>query len=162
MGLHMPVGSRLNRQRGFSYIAMLAMVALLGVALAAIGPLWAEEARREREDDLLRVGRLYAEAIAQYRQASPGSASRYPASLDALVLDTRFVGTVRHLRVLYPDPLDPTRSWGLVRDTEGGIQGVFSRSDAAPLRTVAVELGSVRLPAAARYSDWRFVARAEP
>jgi type II secretory pathway pseudopilin PulG len=157
----MAVGKRPFRQRGFSYVAVLAMVAILGLTLAAVGPLWAEEARREREDDLLRVGRLYAEAIAQYRKSSPGSADRYPPSLDALLLDTRFVGTVRHLRAQYPDPLDPSRPWGLVRDADGGIRGVFSRSDAAPLRTVPVEVGSVRLPPAARYSDWHFIPRAD-
>jgi type II secretory pathway pseudopilin PulG len=150
---------RVGRQRGFSYVAVLAMVALMGLGLAAVGPLWAEEARREREDELLRIGRLYAEAIARYQKASPGSAKRYPPTLEVLLMDTRFVGTVRHLRTLYPDPLQPSRPWGLVRDADGGIRGVFSQSDAPPLRTVPVVLGAVTLAPAARYSDWQFVAR---
>jgi type II secretory pathway pseudopilin PulG len=150
-----------GRQHGFSYVVVLAMVALMGVGLAALGPLWAEEARREREDDLLRIGRLYAEAIVQYRAASPGSAKRYPPTLDALLMDTRFVGTVRYLRTLYPDPLDPSRPWGLLRDADGGIRGVFSQSDAIPMRTVPVVLGRVALPSATRYADWQFVARTE-
>jgi type II secretory pathway pseudopilin PulG len=148
-------------QRGFSYVAVLAMVAVMGLGLAAIGPLWAEEVRREHEDELLRIGRLYAEAIARYQKASPGSARRYPPTLEVLLMDTRFVGTVRHLRSLHPDPLDPARPWGLVRDADGGIRGVFSQSEAPPLRTVAVVLGAVTLAPAARYSDWQFVARIE-
>jgi type II secretory pathway pseudopilin PulG len=150
---------RVGRQRGFSYIAVLAMVALMGIGLAAIGPLWADEARREREDELLRIGRLYAEAIARYQKASPGSAKRYPPTLEVLLMDTRFVGTVRHLRTLYPDPLGPARPWGLLRDADGGIRGVFSQSEAPPLRTVPVVLGAVTLAPATRYSDWQFVAR---
>jgi type II secretory pathway pseudopilin PulG len=150
---------RVGRQRGFSYVAVLAMVALTGIGLAAIGPLWADEARREREDELLRIGRLYAEALARYQKASPGSAKRFPPTLEVLLMDTRFVGTVRHLRTLYPDPLEPARPWGLLRDADGGIRGVFSQSDAPPLRTVPVVLGAMTLAPAARYSDWQFVAR---
>jgi type II secretory pathway pseudopilin PulG len=146
-------------QRGFSYVAVLAMVALMGLGLAAIGPLWAEEARRDREEDLLRIGQLYVEAIVRYQKASPGSAKRFPPTLEVLLMDTRFVGTVRHLRTLYADPLNPSRPWGLVRDADGGIRGVFSQSDAAPLRTVPLQLGSVTLAPAARYADWQFVAR---
>jgi type II secretory pathway pseudopilin PulG len=155
----MPLGSRRGAQRGFTTVALLAMVALMGVSLAAIGPLWAEEVRREREDELLRIGALYAEAIMRYQRTAPGSAKRFPTTLDALLADTRFVGTVRHLRTLYPDPLEPSRPWGLVRDADGAIRGVFSQSEAAPLRTVQVRLGAVTLAPATRYSDWQFVAR---
>jgi type II secretory pathway pseudopilin PulG len=150
---------QVGKQHGFSYVAVLAMIALMGLGLAAIGPLWAEEVRREREDELLRIGRLYAEAIARYQQASPGSAKRFPPTLEVLLTDTRFVGTVRHLRTLYPDPLEPSRPWGLVRDVDGGIRGVFSQSEAPPLRTVPVIIGAVTLAPAARYSDWQFVSR---
>jgi type II secretory pathway pseudopilin PulG len=158
MGASMQLGRR-NNQRGFGYVAVLAMVALMGVGGAAIGPLWAEEARREREVDLLRVGRLYAEAIARYQKAAPGSAKRYPPTLEVLLMDTRFAGTVRHMRTLYADPLDPSRPWGLLRDADGGIRGVYSQSEAVPLRTALLQLGAVTLAPAARYSDWQFVAR---
>jgi type II secretory pathway pseudopilin PulG len=137
------------------------MVALMGIGAAAIGPIWAEESRRDQESDLLRVGTLYAEAIGRYYKASPGSVKRFPPTLDALLEDTRFVGTVRHLRALYADPLGPGQSWGLVRAADGGIRGVYSQSEAVPLRKVPIELGSVTLPAAARYSDWQFIARVE-
>jgi len=148
-------------QAGFSYVAVLAMVALMGIGLAAVGPLWAEESRREREDDLLRVGQLYADAIARYYKASPGSAKRFPPSLELLLMDTRFVGTMRHLRTLYADPVGAGRPWGLVRTSDGGIRGVFSRSEAVPLRTVPVDLGTLTLAPAARYSEWQFVAKVD-
>lgn len=136
---------------------MLALVAVLGIALAAVGPLWAEEAKREREAELLRIGQLYAEAIARYHRMSPGSVKRYPTELGQLLTDTRFVGTVRHLRTLYPDPMTRGQPWTLMRASDGGIQGVASQSAELPLRVTAVQVGAVRLAAAQRYSDWRFV-----
>lgn len=150
----------IRRQGGFSYVVVLALVAVMGIGLAAVGPLWAEESRREREDELLRVGRLYAEAIAGYYKASPGSAKRYPTALEQLVFDARFVGTMRHLRTLYADPTGQ-QPWGLLRAADGGIRGVYSQSEAVPLRRVPVELGALTLAPAARYSEWQFVAKVD-
>ena len=148
--------------RGFAYVGVLVLVALLGTGLAAIGPLWAQEAQREREDDLLRTGQLYAEAIARYRTLSPGSAKRYPMQLEDLLMDMRFVGTVRHLRVLYPDPMTRQKPWRLIRAPDGGIMGVASQSNDMPLRRTAITLGTVNLAAAQRYTDWHFVATPAP
>lgn len=151
---------RAGRSRGFSYVWMLAAIAVLSAGLAVIGPSWADQARRERERELLRIGALYAKAIADYRAASPGSLKQYPLKLEDLLADTRMVGTVRYLRKLYGDPLDPPRPWGVVVDSTGRVQGIYSRSDAEPLRTEALDLGSTSLPAARRYSDWKFIAKA--
>jgi type II secretory pathway pseudopilin PulG len=145
-------------ERGFTYVAVIAMVALMGIGLAALGPVWAEETRREREDELLRIGSLYADAIGAYYEASPGSAKRYPPTLEALTEDTRFVGTMRHLRVAYLDPMTG-QPFALLRRGDGGIVGVHSTSRERPLRTVAVSLGAVTLVAAERYADWHFIAR---
>lgn len=149
---------RSGSAHGFTFVGVLVLVALLGMGLAAIGPLWAQEAQREREEELLRVGRLYAEAIARYRSVSPGSVKLYPSRLEDLLLDTRFVGTVRHLRALYPDPVTRQQPWRLIRATDGGILGVASQSDGIPLRRTPITLGNVTLAAAQRYTDWQFVA----
>lgn len=170
MGRHMRVGDiggglrqgSASAQAGFTYVWLLAAIAILSTGLAAIGPSWSDQVRREREQDLLRVGALYAKAIAAYRVASPGSQKMYPLTLDDLLMDSRMVGTVRHLRKLYPDPLDPERAWGLVLGPDGRVRGVFSQSTDAPLRTEALELASASLPAARRYSDWKFVALEKP
>ena len=148
-------------ERGFIYVWVLALIATLAVGLAAIGPLWSQETKREREDELLRVGKLYAEAIARYYRLSPGSVKRYPPSLEVLVLDTRFVGTVRHLRMLYADPVAAGAAWGLLRAPDGGIRGVYSQSIDAPLRTVAVNMGVTVLAPATRYAEWQFAPKVE-
>jgi type II secretory pathway pseudopilin PulG len=152
---------RPHRERGFTFVIVIALVAVMSIGLAAVGPLWAEEARREREEELLRVGALYAAAINRYRESSPGSAKPYPKSLEALLLDTRFVGTVRHLRSLYPDPVGGGQPWGLVRADDGGIRGVYSLSEAPPLRVGSVQSAVVSLGPASKYSDWLFVVKGD-
>jgi type II secretory pathway pseudopilin PulG len=146
------------KQRGFTLLFMLAAVALVGAALAKIGPMWAQEAQRERETELLRLGSLYAQALQRHRVVSPGSAKTTPKELAALLEDRRFVGTVRHLRKLYPDPMAPNQPWGLLRNADGTIRGVYSTSQEAPLRTEALQLPGLQpLPASAHYADWHFI-----
>lgn len=151
-----------RQQAGLTYIWALAAVALFGLGLAAIGPQFSLEAQREQEKDLLRVGRLYAAAIASYHASSPGALKQYPPNLEALLEDTRFVGTMRHLRRLYPDPIQPDRPWGVVKASDGSIRGVFSISEAPPLRTQALDLGVTVLPPARKYSEWQFVPTTQP
>lgn len=149
-------------QRGFTYVWVLAAIVVMSLGLAAIGPRWADQARREHERELLQIGSLYAKAIAAYYRASPGSLKQYPAKLEDLLVDTRMVGTVRHLRKLYPDPLDPSRAWGVLRGSDGRIRGVYSQSEDEPLRIESLELDSASLAAARRYSDWKFIAKVQP
>lgn len=148
-------------QRGFTYVWALAAVAVLGVGLAAVGPAWHDTIKREREKDALRIGHLYATAIASYYKSSPGSAKVYPPTLESLLLDARFVGTYRHLRRLYGDPLQAGGAWGLVRAPDGGIRGVFSRSNDEPFRQEALDMGVTVLVPAKKYSEWMFVPKVD-
>lgn len=149
-------------EAGYTLVATLVLLAVCMLGLAISGPLWSDATRREREQELLRVGSLYAQAIAAYRQRSPGGLKQYPMHLQDLVLDGRFVGVARHLRTLYADPVNPGQPWGLIRDVDGRIVGVHSRSDLAPLAgTRELKWGIVTLPPASRYSDWKFIAKAK-
>lgn len=156
----MRAGSRYrSRQGGFTYLMVIALIALLGIGLSVVGPRWADETQREREQELLKVGTLYAQAIKSYYEASPGSLKQYPPDLQSLLLDTRFVGVRRHIRRLYADPLQPDRPWGLVRDNDGRVRGVFSQDDRAPLRQAPLANEWLTLAAASRYSQWVFSPR---
>jgi type II secretory pathway pseudopilin PulG len=152
-------GDHRGVERGFTYVWVMAALAVMGVMLAAVGTSWAEETRREREQDLIRAGAAYARAIASYRASSPGSVAMAPRQLEHLVLDDRFPRPRRHLRQLYADPVEPDQAWGLITDADGRIQGVYSRSERAPLKQVAFDVDGIVLPAASRYSDWKFIVR---
>jgi type II secretory pathway pseudopilin PulG len=154
--------SRRSRQRGFTYVAVLAVLALLGIALAAVGTRWADRVQREREQELLRVGQLYAQAILAYYRGSPGSDKKWPKTIEDLELDPRMLGTVRYLRAAYSDPMMPGKPFALVREADDTIHGVYSTSTATPFRQGTLELGAVVLSPAQRYSDWQFTPKVDP
>ena len=154
--------ARRTRQRGFTYVAVLALLALLGVALAAVGSRWADRVQREREQELLRVGQLYAQAILAYYRGSPGSDKKWPKTIEDLELDPRMLGTVRYLRAAYTDPMVPGKPFAPVRGADDTIHGVYSSSTAAPFRQGTIDLGAVVLSPARRYSDWQFIAKVDP
>jgi type II secretory pathway pseudopilin PulG len=146
------------RCRGFTLLVVLALVALSSLVVAVAAPWMSQELRRERERELWRVGLLYAQALAAYRDTQPGSAGAYPLSFDELLRDPRVSGVLRHLRELYPDPLRPDRPWGLLRDEYGRIVGVHSHDERTPLSVGSVVLSDRTLPPAQRYADWKFMA----
>lgn len=168
MAVTMAVGRPLRHHQGFTLLALLALMSTAMLALAVAGPRWAEDRRREQEKELLRIGRVYAQAIARYRDVSPAGGPRYPARLEDLLRDTRFAGTQRHLRALYPDPVNSQGAWGLVRNERGEILGVHSQSTLEPF---SPEAGPAAAPAgpgtagpapARRYADWLFLATIAP
>lgn len=156
----MTAGER-RAQGGFTFVAVLLLLALCMLGLAVAGPIWSQQVQRDREQELLRVGVLYAEALASYREASPGSLKQYPDRLESLLLDTRYLGTRRHLRSLYPDPMNPGQPWGLVVDADKRIVGIYSLSNDTPVAQGALDVGGVALPAVQRYSDWKFTLKAK-
>jgi len=144
-------------QNGFTLLAVIAALLLLALASNGVLTYVSQQALREREAELLRVGELYAQAIGTYYEASPGGVKRWPRTLEDLVEDQRFVGIKRHLRQIYADPMTRSINWGLVIASDGGLTGVYSRSEAQPIRSAAIELGALTLSPARRYADWQFV-----
>ena len=159
----MPRGDRrAGAQAGFTYIALLAVVALLGIALANVGTRWADRVQREREQELLRVGQLYAQALLAYHRGSPGSDKTWPKDLQELLQDPRMLGTVRYLRAPYTDPMVPGQAFALVRAADNTIRGVRSTSLETPFRQGGVDLGVVVLAPAQHYADWQFIPKVDP
>lgn len=147
----------MGRQGGFTLLAVLFMVAALGVGMAAVGTVWETAVWREKEAELLFVGDQYRHAIERYHQASPGGEKTYPKRLEDLLLDQRFPQTVRHLRKLYPDPVTGKHEWGLVKEGEG-IAGVYSLSGKPPMKSANFAAVYRVFEGSARYRDWVFVA----
>jgi type II secretory pathway pseudopilin PulG len=147
-----------GREGGFTLLWLLAAMAVIGAGMAVVGPLWAREAQRDREARLLRVGMAYAQAVEHYARISPAGVRQWPNSVDDLLLDPRFPTPVRHLRAAYTDPMQPGRPFELLRGPDGGLRGVASTSELAPLRQTAWTDGHHSLPPASRYRDWQFLA----
>lgn len=144
------------QQRGFSFIFVLLLLALLGLGLAAAGSLWQTDARRAREVELLFVGSQYRDAIRKYYELDANQ-PRLPQSLDDLLLDDRRPTPLRHLRRAYPDPVT-NEPFELVRSPDGGgIVGVRSRSQAAPLKLAGFAPENAAFSEAQTYADWTFV-----
>lgn len=149
--------ARGGAQAGFTYIGVLVLVALMGLALAAMGTLASLERQREKEKELLFVGSQFRRAIRLYHQNTPGAAKQYPASLEALLRDPRYPGVRRYLRKIYPDPLTGKTDWGLVQGPGGSVMGVYSLSSAAPAKTANFSEADRAFEGKAAYSDWKFV-----
>jgi type II secretory pathway pseudopilin PulG len=157
----MQAGSLL-RQRGFTYLWLLAALAVIGIAMSAVGPLWAQQRQREREAELTHIGMLYVAALEDYYRMSSGSVPHFPVAPDELLLDLRFNANVRHLRQFYDDPVTPGQPLAWMRNERGELVGVRSTSIDKPLREVAWKDGRHTVPAGEHYSDWIFLALPTP
>lgn len=126
----MPSGRR--AQTGFTYLMALMLVAVLGTGLAAYGEAASRARDREKLAELRWIGNQFREAIGLYYQRSPGTAKTYPARLEDLLADSRFLSRQRYLRRLYRDPFTGKADWGLVPAPQGGILGIYSLADGRP------------------------------
>ena len=154
--------ARFAREDGFTLIWALFFVVAMGIGMAALGNVWHTRALREREQELIFVGGQYRQALSAFRQASPKGQERYPRSLDELLADPRFPNTVRYLRKPYPDPVMKSKIWGLVTDPAGGITGVYSLSEARPLKTASFPVGDKDFEGKTSYREWVFSSLPSP
>ncbi|MES2562692.1 MAG: type II secretion system protein, partial [Pseudomonadota bacterium] len=139
--------------RGFTYLTALFIIVIMGVGFALLGELWHTASLRDKEAELLYVGNQYRRAIEQYYSIVP---NQYPRTFQDLLKDPRAPNVRRHLRQLYPDPLTGAE-WMLVKAPDGGIMGVYSRSEERPLKIANFSLRDRSFGGAAKYSDWKFV-----
>jgi len=142
---------------GFTYLIMLFAVAVSGVLLAMGSVVWSQQAQRERERELLLIGKEFRRAIGLYYERTPGAIKRYPEKLEDLLRDDRYLSMQRYLRRIYLDPMTGKTEWGLVQAPIGGIMGVYSLSNGRPIRAGGFDDADKTLDGKTRYSDWQFV-----
>ena len=154
-------GRRRNAQaRGYAYLALLILLAIIGVAAAATMQLGAIYQRREAERELLAVGGEFQRALLSYALATPAGQPNQPRTLDDLLRDPRYPNAVRHLRKLYADPMTGKADWELVRSPDGQtIVGIHSVSHAHPIQVAHFPGEFAGFDGAKSYLDWVFVAR---
>ena len=155
MAACIPSGSP-HAEGGFTYLGVLFLIVVMGMALASVGELWSTSARRDRERQLLWVGTQYAQALRSYYRSSPGLA-QYPKALEDLLQDERFPNPKHHLRQLYPDPVTGGE-WALMRGFDGRITGLTSASTDKPLKQDNFPTQWSDFAGMASYKDWQFVA----
>jgi type II secretory pathway pseudopilin PulG len=141
-------------QRGFTYLTVLFMVAILAGGLALAGEVWHTSATREKEAELLFVGHQYRKAIERYYLSGPQR--QYPRELADLLKDPRRPGAERYLRRLYPDPVSG-QPFALLKAPDGGILGVHSPSEEAPLKTGGFKVRDADFEGKTKYAEWQFV-----
>ena len=158
-GQHRYGPSRLAAQsrggRGFTYIGLMVFLAILALGSAAVLSAGTSLTRRMDEEELLFVGAQFAEAFKSYFEATPAGQRTYPANLEELLRDPRYPGVRRHLRRIYVDPMTGRAEWALVR-APGGVIGVHSLSQRAPLKVAEFEPAFAPLAGKTSYVDWKF------
>jgi type II secretory pathway pseudopilin PulG len=142
-------------QRGFTYLGMLIIVALMGTGLVAFGELYSHAAQRDKERELLFIGEQFRDAIASYYNKSPG-VKVYPKKLEDLLEDNRFPMPQRHLRRVYRDPMTGAKEWGLVEAPGGGFMGVHSLSEETPVKSGNFSAKTQDFEGAEHYTKWMF------
>lgn len=150
---------RANRakQQGLLYLALLFALAIGAIAVAGQSNWWVLERQRDKEQELLFAGDQFRRAIASYYQNSPGPTKRYPATLEALIRDTRVLPARQHLRRIYADPVTNELKWGTVTASDGGVMGVFSLSRALPLKRTGFSQSDEDFTGKTSYADWVFI-----
>ena len=152
----------IRSQEGFTYIGILFVVALVGTQLAVAGVIWSFAQDRQKERELLFVGEQFRTAISRYYLNPQGPQKEYPKRLDDLVRDSRYPGTVRHIRKLYADPITGKVRWKLITTPDCSIIGVYSLSGKAPIKVGNFMPVQKPFENKQRYSDWRFIAGTVP
>ncbi|MBC3832900.1 type II secretion system protein [Undibacterium amnicola] len=147
----------MRKQQGFSYLIALFLVSMVAVVSVRAMENLASSERHDKETELLWVGQAYKKAIRQYYENSPGTVKKFPKELAQLLMDDRATKIARPLRRLYRDPITASDEWGIIRDQEGGIMGVYSLSTVKPFKTAGFPADLVSFTGATRYSDWHFI-----
>jgi len=149
-------GASLTATRGFTYVGLLIFLAILALASAATLTTGHLMQRRAAEEELLFVGGQFAAAFRSYANATPAGQRAVPATLEDLLRDPRYPGVRRHLRRLYVDPVTGRAQWGLVAAPGGGIMGVHSLSEAAPIKVAEFDPPFAVLAGRTAYKEWLF------
>lgn len=142
-------------EQGFTYLTLLFIIVLMGLAASVTGQVWSKAAKREKEVELLFRGTEVMRAVGSYYQSSPGAKS-YPASLEALLKDSRYPVTKRYLRRIYEDPFTGKADWVLIEAPGGGVMGIKSRSTKKTIKKGNFPVEFRGFEDRATYSGWEF------
>lgn len=137
---------------GFTYIAALVMVAIMGIMLGAVGQSMKIVMKREREKELIFRGLQYRDAIERWNKKG-----MMPLlDIKFLLQDPRSPVGESHLRQLYNDPVTG-KEWKVLKDPNLGIYGVASTSNDMPMKQGGFPDVIKTFEGKGKYSEWEFV-----
>jgi type II secretory pathway pseudopilin PulG len=146
-------------QGGFTYLGLIILVTVIGLVGAATLKVDSLLQRAAAEEELLAVGAAFSAALESYAAATPQGQPLQPPSLQELLRDPRTPGLRRHLRKIFVDPISGGTEWGIVwLGDRVGVVGVYSLSQARPLKVGNFEQRFTGFENKEHLSDWKFVA----
>jgi type II secretory pathway pseudopilin PulG len=148
----------LRSESGFTYLAALFILVIMGIMLGMMGETWSMIMRRDREEELLFRGKQIKDAIKRFNE-NPNHPATSLGDLRFLYeADPRFLERRRYLRKNYLDPVTG-KEWQLIKDPAKGIVGVASSSEQEPLKKSNFTLEFKDFEGKTKYRDWQFVNR---
>lgn len=160
----LPFRHTLRSSGGFTYIAALIIIMIMGIMLGITGQTWKTKMQRERETELLFRGREYQRAIRRWHQydvtegkpLKTTSRSRRPLNeLKDLLKDPDSLGKERYLRRLYTDPFTG-KEFEVVRNAQQGIIGVHVTGEEEPFKKGNFDEELILLEQKNKYKEWIF------
>ena len=110
-----PIGTtRHRRESGAMLLAVLFMMAIMVIVALAVAPSFIQQAKRDREAEMIHRGTEYARAVKKYYKKF----GRYPANLEQL----ENTNQIRFLRRRFKDPLTKEGDWKLLH--YGDLQAI--------------------------------------
>lgn len=146
-----------DNQSGYILVGLLILILIAGYSLAAVSSKFSETRKREREQELLKVGDTIRKAIGNYYNQTPGVIKQYPPNLEALIRDDRFPEPKRYLRKLFIDPVTHREGWGILEAPSGGVMGVYSLSAEKPFKSKNFRQEYEHFESKKYYGEWYFV-----
>ncbi|HVF87995.1 MAG TPA: hypothetical protein VM866_10410 [Pyrinomonadaceae bacterium] len=121
-------------ERGYTLVALLALMTILALALTAAAPSIHQQKQRDLEREAVARGEEVAEAIAQYMRVKRVPPTSMDQLLEGLAYGTKKVQILRPSAAI--DPLSSTGEWRLVRSRSSEIssfqQAVMLYSGGSP------------------------------
>ncbi|MRR35153.1 type II secretion system protein [bacterium] len=164
----MKIFSLLRRVRtssaGFTYIAALMIIVVMGIMLGIAGQTWRTRMQRERETELLFRGLEYQRAIRRWHQydltegkplKTTTQARRPLNDLKDLLKDPGSLAKERYLRRLYADPFTG-KEFEVVRNPQQGIIGVNVTDEDQPFKQGNFDKELKLLDQKKKYKEWVF------
>lgn len=143
--------------RGFTYVSLIILVAIIGLVAATTLKTGAMLQRGVAERELLDVGAQFSDALQSYAAATPPGQPAQPPSLQELLRDPRYPGVRRHLRKILVDPMTGKAEWGVVYlANQVGVIAVYSLSDAKPIKIGNFPPRFQAFDGKLHISDWKF------